>query len=64
MRLSSSERQEQIIQPALFRHFGSRDEILIAVLDDVRASLASEALVHFDARADPALTTNQAEART
>lgn len=70
MRLSSSERQEQIVQaaldllaehsvdrlttrrvaarvgisqPALFRHFGSRDEILIAVLDHVRATLSSEA---------------------
>ncbi len=32
-----------ISQPALFRHFSSRDEILIAVLDHVRESLASEA---------------------
>ena len=70
MRLSSSQRQEQIVQaalellaehsvdrlttrrvaarigisqPALFRHFASREEILIAVLDHVRASLGAEA---------------------
>jgi TetR/AcrR family transcriptional regulator len=70
LRLSSTERQEQIVQaaldllaehsvdrlttrrvakrvgisqPALFRHFASREEILIAVLDHVRASLGSEA---------------------
>lgn len=28
-----------LTQPALFRHFASRDEILLAVLDDIRAQL-------------------------
>lgn len=52
-------RRVGVSQPALFRHFRSRDEIVLAAIDQVRDHLAAQAAAVLD-RGDPPLVAVQA----